>query len=56
MVSGWCLEQTLIFQNKMIYVLVVQLLSGLEIFKSQKIKYITSFKSFFLLLIMKSNT
>lgn len=30
MASGWDLEYTLIFQNKMIYVLDVQLLSELE--------------------------
>lgn len=30
MASGWRLEYTLIFQNKMIYVLDVQLLSELE--------------------------
>lgn len=51
MASGWYLEQTLIFQNKMILVLDVQLLIELETKETklwQKIKsYITYFKSFF---------
>lgn len=63
MASGWYLQQTLIFQDKMIYVLDVQLLSELETLKKpkicQKIKlYIAYFKGLFLLLFLltiKSN-